>query len=628
MTFKSPTLAMAIALLLVAAGCSEEKTSEPEAAVVAAEESSALEATVATEEPTEVSEDEQLNAFFAEVFEATVMRFPGFQTYLGRKTNYDQWNERSEEYAIESNEIAKNNLQRLQGEHDFDALSPASQLSYRLFKLNLENQIEGFEHRHHGYPISQIWGAHTGYSQLLNNMHRIDTVEDANAFIGRIDNIPASMNQLITDVRNRQAMGILPPKFIFGLVRPTMENLLKGAPFDDSKDNPVFASFKQKIEPLEIEDDVKEALIEDASRAMLESFGPAYETLIAVWDDMATTAATDDGAWKFPKGEAYYAYQIRQNTTPDMTPEMVHEIGLAEVARIHGEIEAIMGEVAFEGSLQDFFEFMKTDEQFFYPNNDEGGDQLIADLKTYVDEAKSLVDQYFYEPPEVPLEILKVEEYREASAPGAFYTIPPPDASRPGRYYSNTADMTYHEKPGVKPTVFHETYPGHHMQFAITRQLKDLPMFRRMSNDTAFSEGWGLYAEHLAGEMGLYKTPYERFGKLSMELMRSLRMVVDTGIHLKKWTREEATAYMLKNSNLSNENVRSEVDRYIANPGQATAYKVGMMKFLELRAYAKSELGDDFDIRDFHQEALGSGAIPLPILEENIKAWVAREKTS
>ncbi|MEQ3696316.1 MAG: DUF885 domain-containing protein [Pseudomonadales bacterium] len=558
-------------------------------------------------------------------FMAMVALSPEFQTSLGIKDNYGKWDEISEEADARAMALTQSNLQQLEA-LDPSLLNEQNQLSLRMAIAQLTQQIERDRWRNHGYPVNQMYGVHSKVPSFLINQHRVTSVSDAEAYIERLNGVPTLFEQLETDMKTRQDMGVMPPAFVYPMVLQDSRNIIVGAPFDDGEASTLLADFTGKVNALDIEDDQKAALIADATTALTEQVGPAYEQLISVLEAQAAEATTDDGAWKLPDGDEYYASQLQLMTTTDLTADEIHNIGVADVARIHGEMRDIMAQVGFEGDLQEFFEFMRTDPQFYYPTTPEGKQRYLDEATALIDIMRAQLDDYFGIQPKAALEVKAVEAFREQSAGKAFYSRPAPDGSRPGVYYANLYDMNSMPTYQMEALAYHEGVPGHHMQLAIAQELDELPKFRRFGGYTAYIEGWGLYSELLPKEMGYYQDPYSDFGRLAMELWRACRLVVDTGMHEKRWTREEAIEYLQVNTPNPDGDIVKAIERYIVMPGQATAYKIGMIKIVELREAAKASLGDKFDIRGFHDTVLGSGAVPLDILEENVDAWVASQR--
>ncbi|MEL6545898.1 MAG: DUF885 domain-containing protein, partial [Myxococcota bacterium] len=525
-----------------------------------------------------------------------------------------------EDYALAGKDLA-----RLKS-FDFDALSPQAQLSYRLFEYQTTRSLEAYEWRYHSYPVSQMGGPHSGLPAFLINYHRIDSPDDARAYIDRLTATRTYFSQLDKNLRVRAEKGILIPKFVFPLVLGAAKNVISGHPFDadSDTDSTILADFKGKVEKLSgLSDSEKNALISEAEHALVKSVGTAYELLIATLNELEAQATTDDGAWKFPDGDAFYGKALQWTTTTDMSAEQIHRLGLDEVERIHGEMRAIMKKVNFDGDLQSFFEFMRTDKQFYYPNTDEGRGDYLEDATALIATMKGRLPELFNTFPKNELVVKRVEPFREKAAGKAFYNRGAPDGSRPGYYYANLYDMAQMPSYQMEALAYHEGIPGHHMQIAIAQELEDVPTFRRYGRYTAYIEGWGLYSELVPKELGFYSDPYSDFGRLAMELWRACRLVVDTGLHHKKWSREKAISYLSENTPNPQGDVVKAIERYIVMPSQATAYKIGMLKILELRENAKQVMGESFDIRAFHDVVLRSGPVPLSILEENVKAWSA-----
>ncbi|HPE31400.1 MAG TPA: DUF885 domain-containing protein [Parvularculaceae bacterium] len=569
-----------------------------------------------------------INEWFEEKWEEQLARSPMTQTFLGRKTNYDKWDDDSPEFREENHRLELAALKEMRDKFDFDALDHSAQLSYRLFEYEGEQNEAAWPFRDHWYEFSQFRGPHSGVPAFLINQHRVDTVEDAEAYIARLAGVKDYLGQHQKNAEAQFKAGINPPKWAYSQMIETSRNIISGAPFDDGEDSVLLADFKKKVDALEIDAAQKADLISRAEEALIGSVKPAYESLIAMFEAHEPLATNDDGAWKLPDGDAYYASQLQKMTTTDMTADEIHNLGLSEVERIHKEMTAIKEQVGFEGSLQDFFVYMREDpdRKFTYPNTDEGRDRYLAEATTLIDDMRSRLDELFYTKPKAALVVKRVEPFRERSAGKAFYQRPAPDGSRPGIYYANLYNMDSMPTYQMAALAYHEGIPGHHMQIAIAQELEGVPSFRRFGGYTAFSEGWGLYSELIPKEMGLYPDPYSDFGRLSMELWRAGRLVVDTGIHSKKWTREEAIQYLLDNTPNPEGDAIKSIERYIAMPGQATAYKIGMLKILELRHRAEEALGDDFDVKAFHDVVLKDGFVPLAILEENVDAWIASQQ--
>ncbi len=564
----------------------------------------------------------ELNEYFEKEYQKDIDDSPELQTRRGLKTAYDKWDDYSNlKYAKELEE-AKKRLEYLE-KVDVEALDADTKLSYQLFRRQVQNEIEDYDFRFYSYPIEQMHGLHTELPAFLINMHRIDSIADARAYISRIIALEKVMTDVIEQLKLREQNGIVPPKFVFDRTLDASRNLIKGKPFTRSNESStLMADFSEKIEKLQISKSEKIALKNEAEKALVEHLKPAYEGLIDFLENQQKRATEEAGVWKFPKGDEFYSIALKRVTTTNLTAEEIHEIGLSEVARIHGEMEKIMAEVGFEGSLEDFFEFMKKDRQFYYEDTAEGRETYLKKAKSIINNMEDMLPQLFNTMPEADIVVKAVEPFREKTAGKAFYQQPAIDGSRPGIYYANLYDMAAMPKYEMEALAYHEGIPGHHMQLAIAQELDSIPEFRKFSLFTAYVEGWGLYSEYIPKEIGFYKDPYSDFGRLAMELWRSCRLVVDTGIHAKKWTREEGIDYYKQNTPAAESACIKMVERHIVMPGQATAYKIGMNKILELRENSKSRLGEKFDIRQFHDVVLTDGALPLTILESRVDSWI------
>ncbi|MCF2876291.1 MULTISPECIES: DUF885 domain-containing protein [unclassified Tenacibaculum] len=573
------------------------------------------------------AESKKVNAFFDKQFKGNLDRHPMYQTYLGIKKDADKWNDISDDFAKKELEHAKEALQWMNDSVNVKALDKGAKLSYDLFKQQLENQIADFKYRFHTYPVNQMHGMQAEIPAFLINMHQVSDVKDAENYIARLHNLKPLFAELVKGLKEREAKGIMPPKFVFAKVLDDSRNLIKGTPFDNSgKPSTLFNDFTNKVNALDIDAEQKKELIEKGTAALKESVLPAYENLIATLEAQEKVASTDDGAWKLPEGSAFFNNALKRTTTTNLTAEEIHEIGLKEVARIHEEMRAIMKKVGFKGTLKEFFEFMKKDQQFYYEDSQKGRKEYMDEATFIIDSMKTRLDELFITKPKAALIVKAVEPFREKSAGKAFYQQPAIDGSRPGTYYANMYDMESMPSYQMEALAYHEGIPGHHMQIAIAQELKEVPMFRKFGRYTAYVEGWGLYSEFIPKEMGFYANPYSDFGRLAMELWRACRLVVDTGIHAKKWTREEGIKYYTDNTPNAELDAIKMVERHIVMPSQATAYKIGMLKILELRKKAKDALGDKFDIRKFHDVVLTNGPLPLNVLETMVDEYIASEK--
>ncbi|WP_287816908.1 DUF885 domain-containing protein [Idiomarina sp.] len=621
--FEYKKIALAVSLVLMTTACSDAAKDSTTNKAAETQTASAEN----TNQQSEQTESEKANQLFEDIFMENVMRSPMYQSYLGIKDDQDKWDDISDEQAKEDLALTKKHLEQVEA-IDESKLNEQTKISWMLMKQSLENDIADFKWRHHNYPVNQMFGLHSQVASLLINQHGIGSVDDAEDYIARLNGLPGLFDQLAENLELRAEKGIIAPKFVYPYVISDSKNIITGAPFDDGEASALWGDFTGKLDKLEIDESQREQLLADAKKAMLESVKPAYENLITAVEGIAEQATTKDGAWKFPDGEAFYNNALKRTTTTDLTAEEIHEIGLSEMERIHEEMRGIMEEVEFEGTLQEFFVHMRNSDEFIYPNTEEGRQRYLDEATAYIDNMRERLDELFINKPKAGLIVKAVEPFREKSAGKAFYQQPSMDGSRPGTYYANLYDMEAMPTYQMEALAYHEGIPGHHMQIAIQQELEGIPKFRRFGRYTAYSEGWGLYTEKLPKEIGLYKDPYSDFGRLAMELWRAVRLVVDTGIHDKKWTREEGIDFYVTNTPNAKSDAVKMVERHIVMPGQATAYKIGMNKILELREKAKSELGDKFDIREFHDVVLGSGPVPLNILEQFVNDYISETKSS
>lgn len=578
-------------------------------------------------EAEKAAEGKALNAFFERSFQGQLDRSPMWKSYLGIKEEYDQLDDLSDEFAIKEQKILEAELEELE-KFDFDKLSEEDQLSYQIFKYFGERNSERFKYHFHNYPVNQQFGLQSEMPSFMSNNHPIDSYQDAKDYISRLQKFRKLFAQQIEGLKKRQEKGVIPPRFVFPKVISDSRNVIAGQPFSKGEDSVLWADFKRKVGKLKISRAKKNTLLEEAARALLQSVGPAYRELIVFLEKQASKAPEEGAAKDLPDGEDFYQSILRYHTSTDDSPEEVHRIGLQEVARIHGEMKKIMLEVGFKGDLQEFFKYINTDKKFRLPSTKWGRQQYLKKAEKIVAQMEKSLDQLFGIRPKAAMEVRAVEAYREKSAGLAFYQGPAVDGSRPGIFYVNLSNMASANTYELEALAYHEGIPGHHMQVAIAQELEGIPRFRKHGWMTAYGEGWGLYAELIPYEIGMYQDPYSNFGRLSMELWRACRLVVDTGLHAKGWPMQKAIDYLLANTPTDQESAEKSIQRYVVMPGQATAYKVGMLKILELRKKAKELLGEKFDIRHFHDQVLKNGPLPLNILEKQIAAWVENSKTT
>ncbi|HMG24376.1 MAG TPA: DUF885 domain-containing protein [Kofleriaceae bacterium] len=563
-----------------------------------------------------------LDALFAEYDAALLARSPMMQSERGIKTDYGKWDDFTEEQAARNHEADTAALGAMRARFASAALDDAHRLSFRLFEDRIERQARSYQFRDHGYVFDQMNGAQSRMVAFLINTHKVTSAADAEAYVQRLAGLGPALRQLLVVAAARAAKGFLPPKWVYPFVLGDARNIIKGAPFERGADSALLADFKTKVAALKLAPDASARLIAAASAALSDSVKPAYQEVIAALTEQAKRAPTDDGVWRFADGGAYYATLLKNYTTTDLSPDQIHDLGLQQVARIHEEMSALMQPLGFRGSLKQFLVHMRDRKDLYYSNDAKGRAMYLAETQKAVDAITAKLPQWFATLPKAALVVKPVEAFREKSAGKAFYQRPAPDGSRPGTYYVNLYDMAAMPAMEVEALVYHEGIPGHHLQLAVQTELTELPAFRKFGGVTAYSEGWGLYSEKLAKDMGQYTDPARDFGRLQLELHRAIRLVVDTGLHAKKWTREQAIQYVVENSAEPTPSCVKAIERYIVSPGQATAYMVGRLKISELRERARVALGDRFDIRAFHDVVLREGPLPLALLDAQVSHWV------
>lgn len=571
-------------------------------------------------------QDRALLQFLDQAFDERLGLSPESQTQLGLKTNYDRLDDYTDAASVHQQALAERQLKDMRARFKPDQLGESARVSYRLFEYEVERGRESLRFRNLSFPVSTNGSPAGDIPVLLINNHKVDSVEDAEAYIARLRDTERVMREVAARMRTQAAAGIVPNKVNFAPARADALKVVAGAPFDGGADSTLMADFRKKVAALDAPAATKDKLLADAGAALTGPFKRGYDVLIAAIDEIEPQSKGNFGAWHLPDGAAYYADRLKSSTTTNLTADQIHTLGLEQVAAIRQEMEAIKREVGFTGTLEQFFDHIRTDPQFKYPNTEAGRETYLADARAVIASVMDAAPRFFSVLPKAPLEVRAVEKWREATAPTAFYNPPSADGTRPGIYYVNLVDMNQTQKVQVAGIAAHEGAPGHHFQIARQQELADIPKFRKFGGYGAYMEGWGLYSERLANEMGVYKTPYDRFGMLSLQVWRAIRLVLDTGIHSKRWTREQAIAYFKANSSVSDTDIAREVDRYFNWPGQATSYMVGQLKIAELRKRAERELGPRFDIRDFHEAVLSEGALPLDILEEQVNRYIAAKR--
>lgn len=588
--------------------------------------------TVASYTSEDIAEETKLlNAWFEEQFETELAFSPISQTFLGRKTNNDKIDDLS--VAAEEEQLAwkRASVAEMKKKFSYGKLSDDGKVSWDIWVQQLDSSEASEKFRTNGYIFEQMRAVHTFGPQLLIAVHTVDEGADMDAYVSRIIGFARALDQLIVRSKENAATGVRPPKFAFESVIDSAGKIITGAPFDDGEDSAIWADVQSKIKTLlddgKIDQEKADAIKAAAQAALVNDWQPAYARLIE-WqkEDIVNTTEVTQGVGSLPNGEAYYNERLANQTTTALTADEIHNIGLSEVARLRGEMIALKDQVGFEGDLTEFFSELRDDkdnERYYFPNTDEGRQGYIDEATAAIDKIKKELPNYFGILPKADLEVKRVEAFREQDGAAQHYRGGTPDGSRPGVYYAHLSDMESMPKRELEVIAYHEGLPGHHMQISIQQELESVPTFRTQAGFTAYSEGWGLYAEWLATEMnGTYEDSYSEFGRLGSEIWRAIRLVVDSGLHSKGWTEDEAVAYFQQNSAVTDAQASSEVRRYMVIPGQATSYKIGMLKIQELRRDAEAALGEKFDIKGFHDTVLGGGAMPLSVLERRVDQWV------
>ncbi|MGY3793220.1 DUF885 domain-containing protein [uncultured Aquimarina sp.] len=578
--------------------------------------------------------------FYDRIFAELALDSPELTTAMGIPVIYnwskDELDDISDKKQWETFNKIKKDYETLKS-YDFESQSEANKLNTRILGYYLKGELEGERFFYHDYPVNQMGGVQSSLPSLMEDSHKLRDKSDAEAYITRLSKFETKFDQLIENLKIREEKGIIPPKFVMDRVLDEMkgfigkkENEIKET--DDAvTSNILYSNFDTKIDKIEdLSQEEKNELKEQVKNEIATTVFGSYQKLISYFEQLKQKATTDAGVWKLPEGDAYYRYQLKQRTTTDLDPEEVHTIGLSEVARIKGEMEAILSSQGYADSTKTvgaIIQELNKEDRFLFPNNDEGRQMVIDEYNRILSEISNGLDDAFDIRPKAALEVKRVPEFKEEGSAGAYYNRPAMDGSRGGVFYANLRNVHESVKFGMKTLAYHEGIPGHHFQIAIQSELEGVPIFRTIGLFTSYIEGWALYSEQLAWELGFYENdPFGNLGRLQAEMFRAVRLVVDTGIHHKKWTLEQAIDYMVQNTGMTTTEVTTEIERYIVWPGQACAYKIGMLKILELREKAKKELGDRFDLREFHNAVLKDGAVPLDILEEIIDAYIERTK--
>jgi uncharacterized protein (DUF885 family) len=622
-------ISLFIALTLSACGGQEP---EAPASVVPEVTKPATESVVAAVK----SETEKLNEWFKGQYETELLQSPIALTFQGRKERYDEIDDMSEAAGKKQLEWKRASVEEMKTNFDREKLSSDGKLSYDLWELQYNNAAEAQKFIRNGYVFEQMNGVHSFLPTLMMSFHNVETVEDMDAYISRLSQVGRAMEQLIVSSKLNADAGVRPPRFAFEIVTKEAKDIVSGKPFDDSdKDSSLWTNVNQKLAKLvesKVIDQAKsDVYLASAKAALVNDLKPAYDNLITHLEaDIKNTTEQAVGVSKLPNGDAYYAQLLKSQTTTDMTAEEIHALGLSEVKRLRAEMEILKEKSGFEGTLPEFFAYIRDsrdDELFYYTNDDAGRKGYIDDATAAIENIKAELPNYFGILPKADLEVKRVESFREQDGAPQHYYPGTPDGSRSGIYYAHLSDMKAMPKNELEVIAYHEGLPGHHMQISIAQELTGIPTFRTQASFTAYSEGWALYSEALAKEMpGTFATVYSDFGRLGSEIWRAIRLVVDTGMHHKGWSQQQAVEYFSANSPAPLTAIEAEIRRYLVIPGQATTYKIGMIRIQQLRQYAEKELGEKFDIKTFHDTVLNGGALPMSMLERKVKTWVASQK--
>ena len=535
----------------------------------------------------------------------------------------DDLDDYSIEFADETARLVASRLAMLRS-YDRSAQSESQLLSTDVLDRFLALQAEGGRFRFHDYPVNQMNGVQNELPDFMVNVHQIASPGDAEDYLARLSKFGVALDQVIAGLAHREAAGMLPPRFVLERVLDGIGRFLAPAP----EAHVLATDFARRLQTVAGLSERERA--EQVARVQGEvesTVYPAYRRLAEQLEQMRGRAGTDDGAWHLPDGEAYYAWTVRLHTTTERTPQEIHDRGLAEVARIQAEMREILrAEGIPADDLAQAIRDLGRDPRFLYPETEAGRTEILADYQAIIDDANRRLPALFGRLPRARVVVERVPAFKQAGAARAYYDLPPFDGSKPGVFYANLRHTAEHPKFGMRTLTYHEAIPGHHLQIALAQELEGVPFFRRVVPFTAFIEGWALYAERLAAEAGFHPTAFDRLGQLVAEVFRAARLVVDTGIHAKRWTREQAIEYMGANTGMEPSEVAAEVERYIVMPGQALAYKTGQMEILDCRERARRALGERFDLREFHDRVLGSGALPLTLLSLDIDAWIAARR--
>ncbi len=576
------------------------------------------------------TESQKLNRWFEDIYQQQLLRSPMQLTRSGSKLHYDKLDDFRDQALVEQQQWLNAVTAQMVATINPEYLDSETKTSYQLWLYQLNIAEQGHRFRHYDYIFNQMFSLHASLPQFIINSHQVETEQDMRDYISRLSHLGRAITQLTERAKAGTEYGVIYPAFAVKAIARQSQNLLTGQPFSPGSPSPLWQDGLTKIGYLQqqrlISEQQASALKAQVQQALFTQVAPAYQQLIA-WSNASVSLSPEvnTGIWQRPNGKEYYAYQLAFHTTTSMTAAEIHELGLTEVSRLTAEMKQLKQQLKFDGDLPAFFNFIRHDESFFYPNTDEGRQAYMDDSSAYLAKIAQQLPLFFGLLPNTPLEVKRVEAYREQAGAAQHYMAGSPDGSRPGVYYAHLADMAAMPKPEMEAIAYHEGLPGHHLQISVAQQLRHLPTFRRTARSTVYTEGWALYAEYLAKEMGAYEDPYSEFGRLMTEIWRAVRLVVDTGLHDKQWTEQQAIDYFRQHTPINDNAIIAEVQRYLMFPGQATAFKIGMNEILRLRHQAEAHFQQQFDIIQFHDKVLDGAALPLHLLQQRIDDWIAND---
>jgi len=562
-----------------------------------------------------------INHFYQKVFIELVINQPELISQLGLPVRYfnNRLNDISLDHVSKQNKLLEKSHRTLM-RYNYDRLNEQQRLSYDILNWYLADQINGISYQYYNYPVNQLSGLQSDLPSFMDSYHHVNDEKDARDYLSRLSKFPAKFSQALEGIEKREELGIIPPKFVIEKVLSEMHNFVNA----EIEENILFYSFREKLKRSIIDEEKHKTYLFMVKAEIEQSVYPAYRLLINYFEQLYHKATTEDGVWKFPDGEAFYQYILKSHTHTNFTAEEIHQIGLDEVARIQSEMMEILTNQGYssESSLGQLMAQLSLEERFLYSDIDDAHEQIIKDFQTIIDHIDNNLEGVFNRRPQARVEVRRVPEFKEVTSAGAYYIIPAADGSRPGVFLINLRNISWYPTYKMATLAYHEAIPGHHFQIALQQELKGVPIFRKFVPFTVYNEGWALYAEFLAWELGFHEDPFSNLGRLEAELLRAVRLVVDTGIHHKRWTREEAVEYMYSNTGMLISEVEAEIERYIVDPGQACAYKMGMIQILRIRQKAMDALGESFNLPDFHDVIIGNGSMPMPILEREVDKYI------